>query len=338
LTSAVLSVVIANYNHGAYLREALKSLLDQTRQPDEIILVDDGSTDDSIAIITEVARDAPLRLIRHQHNVGAVASYREGLNASTGTYAYLGAADDRVRPGFFEHALGMLEQHPTAGFCASLSECIDEQSASMGVLASGAVSVTPRFFPPEETVAIASEFGYWALTNATVYRRSALDAVGGFRPDLAYLTDSFFTEAIAFKFGACFLPSVFASLRQTGSNLSHELKADLITRRRVELAVFDLMTGEFADIFPQGYAEQWYALQRFNADFDALAIQHKQDAQRAPSTTPARSLLHYATVDARLCILLSRNVRVWLRGRRRSKRAWASMRLLGLRDTDLYRQ
>ena len=54
-----LSVVLPNYNHGHLVRRALAALVEQDRPPDEIIVVDDGSTDDSLAILRDFARTEP---------------------------------------------------------------------------------------------------------------------------------------------------------------------------------------------------------------------------------------------------------------------------------------
>ena len=94
-----------NYNHAKLIGRALQALTAQERPPDEIIVVDDASADDSVRVIEEFAAKAPaLRLLRNTHNLGAIATLQRGLRAAQGTYVYFGAADDFVLPGFFETA------------------------------------------------------------------------------------------------------------------------------------------------------------------------------------------------------------------------------------------
>jgi len=70
-----LTAGFPNYNHSHYLPQAIEAILSQSRPPDEFIIVDDASTDNSVEIIESYARqDSRLRLVRHEHNQGAVAS------------------------------------------------------------------------------------------------------------------------------------------------------------------------------------------------------------------------------------------------------------------------
>ncbi len=111
-----LSVVLPNYNHGKLISRAVTALLAQERLPDEIVIIDDGSTDDSLGVIEALAaRSANIRLITNRTNQGATAALASGLAACRGRYVYFAAADDWVLPGFFSTALPVLERHPDAG-------------------------------------------------------------------------------------------------------------------------------------------------------------------------------------------------------------------------------
>jgi glycosyltransferase involved in cell wall biosynthesis len=101
------SILIANYNYSAYLRECLDSALGQTRPPDEIIVVDDGSTDDSLAILNKYYGQNPLVRIISQHNQGHNLSVAIGVENARGDIFCLLDADDRYKPEY----LAELEQH-----------------------------------------------------------------------------------------------------------------------------------------------------------------------------------------------------------------------------------
>lgn len=91
-----LSIIIPVYNAAPYLRECLDSLLSQRLRELEILCVDDGSTDDSPAILAEyAARDARIRLL-HQQNLGAGAARNAGIEAAAGEYLFFMDADDSV--------------------------------------------------------------------------------------------------------------------------------------------------------------------------------------------------------------------------------------------------
>src|ERR1700677_4302933 len=78
--SMSLSVILPNYNHAKLIPRALYAFLNQTPPAEEIIVIDDGSTDDSVKVIEEFARrHRSIRLIRHPANRGIVAAVKSGL-------------------------------------------------------------------------------------------------------------------------------------------------------------------------------------------------------------------------------------------------------------------
>jgi glycosyltransferase involved in cell wall biosynthesis len=98
--SPTLSVVLPNYNHAKFVGRALAALLGQEHAADEIIVIDDGSTDDSVAVIERIAAAAPtIRLLRNPSNIGVIPTLQRGLEAAHGTYIYFAASDDWVFPG-----------------------------------------------------------------------------------------------------------------------------------------------------------------------------------------------------------------------------------------------
>lgn len=95
-TTPLISVIVPVYNAGAYLEECLESITGQTYGKLEVILVDDGSTDGSLAVCDEFAeRDGRIRVI-HQENRGAAAARRTGVLGAEGDYICFVDADDRV--------------------------------------------------------------------------------------------------------------------------------------------------------------------------------------------------------------------------------------------------
>jgi glycosyltransferase involved in cell wall biosynthesis len=105
------SIVIPSYNYGRYLAEAIESALHQTRQPSEVLVVDDGSTDDSLA----VAQRYPVTLLRQRHH-GAVQTMASGIAASTGDCFAILNADDRMPPDYLEVTVPLLERNERVGF------------------------------------------------------------------------------------------------------------------------------------------------------------------------------------------------------------------------------
>jgi glycosyltransferase involved in cell wall biosynthesis len=113
-----ISVVIPCHNNGAHLAETLASVRAQTRQPLEVIVVDDASTDDSAAV---VARFEEVRLLGLERNSGASLARNAGLFAARGEMVAWLDGDDIWEPNHLATVAGLLEKHPGAGLAFSLT-------------------------------------------------------------------------------------------------------------------------------------------------------------------------------------------------------------------------
>jgi glycosyltransferase involved in cell wall biosynthesis len=119
MPAPLLSVTLANYNHGHFLPKCFAGLLAQTFTNFEIVITDDGSTDGSQDLIREyAARDPRIRPHFFPENRGIAAATANLFGRTTGKYLYSGAADDFViNKDFFLHAVTALEHDPRpAGF------------------------------------------------------------------------------------------------------------------------------------------------------------------------------------------------------------------------------
>lgn len=108
-----ISVIIPLYNKGKYIVRALDSVFAQTYQDFEVIVVDDGSTDNGLEIVQQY-RDSRLRLIR-QANAGPGAARNRGLKASKAPFVAFLDADDEWLPEFLEVSVSSLKSQP---FCS----------------------------------------------------------------------------------------------------------------------------------------------------------------------------------------------------------------------------
>ena len=108
-----VSVIITTYNYGRFIAGAINSVLGQTRRPDEIIVVDDGSTDDTAAQVAAYA-DQGVRYIR-QANSGPGAARNTGIRAGQGALIAFLDADDRWLPDKLARQIAHLHAYPAAG-------------------------------------------------------------------------------------------------------------------------------------------------------------------------------------------------------------------------------
>lgn len=120
-----LSIVMPVFNAGRYIAQTIKSLLDQSYQDFELIIVNDGSEDNSEEVI-RTFKDTRIMLINNLGNQGIVYSRNRGLSEARGKYIAPFDADDIARKDKFEKQIVFLEKHRDFGMIGSWAKLIDE--------------------------------------------------------------------------------------------------------------------------------------------------------------------------------------------------------------------
>ena len=116
-----LAIVVNNYNYAAYLPEALDSARKQMRDGDELIVVDDGSTDESLTILRQYQAEHGIKLIE-QENQGQMRTVRVGINAAVADVVVLLDSDDYFLDGYLDRLRRIYQQQPEISyiFCDAL--------------------------------------------------------------------------------------------------------------------------------------------------------------------------------------------------------------------------
>lgn len=120
-----VSVLMSVYNAERYLEEAVQSVLIQTYENFEFIIVDDGSEDSSLAIINRI-KDKRIRLIVNKKNKGLIYSLNKGLEAAVGKYIIRMDADDISDPERFDTQIRFMEKHPEIGISGTAYQSFGE--------------------------------------------------------------------------------------------------------------------------------------------------------------------------------------------------------------------
>lgn len=111
-----LTVIIPNYNHAHFLVRCLNSILSQSRLPDEVLICDDASTDESLEVLHEIARDNQIvRVIRNEYNLGVSKTIQRLLEEASGDLALGCAVDDEIAPEFIRYCMEEAEAFPSHG-------------------------------------------------------------------------------------------------------------------------------------------------------------------------------------------------------------------------------
>lgn len=210
----VISVVIPLYNKGPYISRALNSVLDQTFQDFEVIVVDDGSTDEGAEIVRGFD-DSRIRLIR-QGNRGVSAARNRGIETARAELVAFLDADDAWMPGFLETIISLREHYPDAGLYGTAYEVHFP------------ASIVQRASMREEGKRVLSSyFGALVHAGSNLFNSSSFAApkhvlldVGGYPLDVKWNEDGALWGKIALRYPVAYSPEVCSVYNQYSANNS----------------------------------------------------------------------------------------------------------------------
>ena len=223
-----IAVIVPNHNDSRYLSRCIRSILDREDPPDELIVVDDQSTDNSVQLIRSLIDGQPrARLVENPVNLGTLRAIDEGLKIARSEYVLFLSANDFVMPGLFAHARSCLARHPDAGLWSAMGWLVDEQDRLIRLHVSPVVSLRDAYIPPERCIRLAYRLGNWFVGATLIYHRDTLDAAGKFDPAYMGLTDLVTTLIVASRRGVVYSPTPFGASRiHSGSYLSRTLSGN----------------------------------------------------------------------------------------------------------------
>lgn len=228
-----LSVIMPNYNHSSYLEERLSSILAQLNQEDEIVIIDDASTDDSIEVIKKIAsQDSRVRLFQNPQNLGVIKTINRAANLAQGNYLALMSADDLVLPGFVAKTMQVLEQYPEMGMCCSLyAKCFEEKIHTFPTRAK-----ETQIFCPNTIIQAFKKTGFWIPGHTVILKKELYFKYGTLDEQLGPLCDWFLLHKVAINEGAGYIPETLAVWRQHSANYSLTLKDQKFARALIRKA------------------------------------------------------------------------------------------------------
>jgi glycosyltransferase involved in cell wall biosynthesis len=246
---ADLSVVLSNYNHAKFLPRAIEAILSQSTRPREVLLIDDASTDNSLAIMERYARrESGIRIVRNPVNLGVIESINRGVREAQGKYLCLCAADDLVLPGLFEKSVALLERHPQALISCAWGSTFDAETNVVRLCRNGWAKVA-CYLTPAELAEVIGPTGVPA--TSALYRRAEFVAAGPYDAELNWHTDWFVNLVLAFRGGLCYLPEPLGLVRVASGSYSHRGQQNRDAHYLTIAAVIRrLLSPEYADIRP----------------------------------------------------------------------------------------
>ena len=204
-----VSVCIPSYNYAHYLGGCIRSVLDQTYEDWELVIVDNRSSDNTGEVVRSFS-DPRIRFFENDRNIGLVGNWNRCVSLATGEYVTILPADDAYLPQMLERCVALLDAYPNLGFTYTSYHVIDE---------GGRVTETKRQFDEdrilsaEEAVRCNLIYANFAIPPTVLMRRECYRAAGGFDEAYRIIVDWVLYVRAALRFGAGYITEPLATHR-----------------------------------------------------------------------------------------------------------------------------
>lgn len=234
-----VSIVIPTYNYGCYLRAAVESALSQTYSNVEVVVVDDGSTDDTVEVL------APYQgriSYFYQANAGLSAARNTGIARATHPFIVFLDSDDVLVPQMVDATIGCMLGLPAA---FALVACKADPIDADGKLIKG--KPLPR--PPDTEITARDLILINHFSPAVLVRREVFQEVGNFRTDLKSSEDRDMWIRIADRRRVFLLGQPLVLKRSHGTNMSNNASRQSCNMRKVLRSAFSKRVVARSDVF-----------------------------------------------------------------------------------------
>lgn len=257
----LVSVVIPTFNRANYILEAVTSVLNQTYPHFEVLVVDDGSTDNTVERINQL-NDVRVRLVKQAHR-GVSAALNLGCRSARGDLIGRLDSDDIWLPGFLTETVARLDANPRAALAYAPAQLMDQD----GKLMPEYLGVAPRF--PDDHLA-SLLYGDCVTPMAVVIRRLCLVQVGGYNESYNGTEDWDLWIRLAENRKFEFVNQVLAHYRVHSQNLTRSGSEQFARLMRDRVRILDTFYAR-PDAPPNALAIQSIAYRNLYQD---IALRH----------------------------------------------------------------
>ncbi len=225
MVPGLVSLVVASYNHAEFLVRRMDSLIDQTYQNIEILVIEDCSPDNSLEVLRKYENHPKVRLIVREKNGGWVTVSNQGIEESSGEFVLFANCDDDCDPRMVERLVNAMRINPTAGiaFCRSL--LVDEMDHVLG----NDFAIRERAFREQcvnDTLISGAQMGRFLLhscvipnLSAALIRKECFGAAGMLSSAYRVCSDWDLFFRIAAKYDVAYVAESLNKFRQHGTTI-----------------------------------------------------------------------------------------------------------------------
>ncbi len=233
----MISVILPLYNKALYVEKAIQSVFAQTYTDWELIIIDDGSTDNSVSVVEAMLHDGSLKNVHviKQSNVGVSTTRNRGVALAQGEYVCFLDADDWWDEHFLTEISKALEDYPEAGIIGTNYWYVKNNRSRVSVkdMTMGYVNYINAY---AHQMQVGGGMPLW--TGAVCVRKDVLETIGGFNPRLRLGEDFDLWIRIAHKYKVAFVDKPLAFYNQD-VDVSNRATQHLHDPSRTELSRYD---------------------------------------------------------------------------------------------------
>jgi glycosyltransferase involved in cell wall biosynthesis len=252
-----VSVIIPTYNRAHLISETIKSVLDQTFQDFEIVVIDDGSTDNTREVVDSF-QDPRIRYI-YQDNQGAVVARNNAILASKGEYISYLDSDDALMENALEKHVEVLDRHPEVAFSYGQVYNVDENGRIINL-----------YKPPYKHSYVREgkeeirDLIFGNYISAETIRRSCLDEAGGFDTAFIVAEDRELWVRLAKRWSVAYIAEPLIKYRRHTSSIMSTIGIEKVERSHIlileEIFTDEVMGPLFSRLRPSAYSNLYFQL------------------------------------------------------------------------------
>lgn len=232
-----MSVVVPTYNRANLLPATLESIFSQTVPPSEVLLVDDGSPDDTAEVVARFIRNHPewnhrLYFLR-QDNQGKSVALNRALTKVTGDWIAYDDSDDLWRPGKLETQFRALAEAPDCSACFTDAQFVNDPEMNLTAFSRAKKTYQTRFGRIPDAPLFIADAPHGVFMQTVLVRKETMDRVGDFDPRFRVSQDTDFLFRLACETPLCYVNEPLVEIDRTPQRergLTKEFNRSSLTR------------------------------------------------------------------------------------------------------------